>query len=120
MSEMSKELVASRILGAVGLASRAGKCAFGTEICVDMMRAGKGKLLLVASDISDNSHKKLVKTATYHKTPYMLTELCMSEISHAAGKKSNSAAILLTDSGFVKIIEKLGVKIYTTDMEVLD
>lgn len=108
-----------RILGAVGLAARARKCQTGTEICVDYMRAGKGKLLVVASDISDNTKKKLVKTAVFHKIPYTEPGIDKGSLANAVGKKSDAAAVLLMDGGFVKIIENLGVEIHITDTEVL-
>ena len=111
--------VKQRILGAVGLASKARKCMTGTDICVELMRADKGKLLLVADNISDNTRKKLVKTAVFHKIPYADTGIDKGELAKAAGKKSDAAAVLFTDSGFVKIIENLGVKIHITDTEVL-
>ena len=108
-----------KILGAVGLAARARKCLTGTEICVDYMRAGKGKLLVIASDISDNTKKKLVKTALFHKIPYAEPRIDKGSLAKAVGKKSDAAAVLIIDSGFVKIIENLNVEIHTTDTEVL-
>ena len=119
-SETSKDVINEKILGAVGLATRARKCFIGTELCVESMRANKGKLLLVASDISDNTKKKLVKTALFHKIPHIFVDSGKAQLAHAAGKTSDCAAILLTDDGFVKIIKKLGVKIHITDTEVLD
>lgn len=110
----------AKILGAVGLASKARKCLIGTDLCVESMRANKGKLLLVASDISEGTKKKLVKTAVFHKIPYTLISCSKGELAHAAGKKSDAAAILLNDEGFAKIIEKLGIEIHITDTEVLD
>ena len=118
--ENSKDLVNEKILGAVGLATKARKCFIGTELCVESMRANKGKLLLVASDISDNTSKRLVKTAVFHKIPYTLVDSGKAQLAHAVGKSSDCAAILLTDDGFAKIIEKLDVKIHITDTEVLD
>lgn len=115
----SQSEISKKILGAVGLAARARKCFTGTEICVDYMRAGKGKLLVVASDISENTRKKLVKTAVFHKIPYMEPGIDKGSLANAAGKKSDTAAVLINDSGFVKIIEKLDVEIHTTDTEVL-
>ena len=110
----------NKILGAVGLAAKARKLISGTELCVDYMRAGKGKLLIVASDISDNTRKKLIKTAVFHKIPYTEPEVDKGSLAHAVGKKSDAAAVLLNDSGFAKIIENLNVEIHITDTEVLD
>lgn len=109
-----------KLLGAVGLAARARKLISGSEMCVETMRVGKGKLLIIASDVSENTRSKLVKTALFHKIPYMLADIDKAQLSNAAGKLSDSAAIILMDEGFVKIIEKLGAEIYTTDTEVLD
>ena len=111
--------IGKKLLGAVGLAARARKCLTGTEICVDYMRAGKGKLLVVASDVSANTKKLLIKTAVFHKIPYTEPGVDKEKLAHAVGKKSNAAAVLVTDSGFVKIIENLNVEIHTTDTEVL-
>ena len=112
--------VKKKILGAVGLASKARKCITGTELCVEYMRANKGKLLIVAEDVSDNTGKKLLKTASFHKIPYITVELPKAELASSAGKKSDAAAVLFTDEGFVKIIENLGIEIHTTDTEVLE
>lgn len=109
-----------KLLGAIGLAARARKCIVGTTLCVESMRAEKGELLICGSDVSDNTKSKLVKTAVFHKIPYILPDVKKEDLSRFAGKKSDTAAILLTDGGFVKIIEKLGIEIHTTDTEVLD
>ncbi len=118
--EVQDTQVNLKLFGAVGLAAKARKCLIGTEICVESMRANKGKLLLVASDISDNTKKKLVKTAIFHKIPYAFVNCSKGELAHAAGKMSDAAAILFNDEGFAKIIEKLDIEIHITDTEVLD
>ncbi len=112
--------VSARILGAVGLAVKARAALVGTTLSVERMRADKGELLITACDISENTRKRLVGTAEFHHIPYVLTELTKAELSHVAGKKSDTAAVLLTDKGFVKIVEKTGIKIHTTNTEVLD
>lgn len=112
--------VIKKTLGAIGLAAKVRKLMAGTELCVDYMRSGKGKLLIVASDISQNTRKKLVKTASFHKIPYTEPGVEKGSLAHAVGKKSDAACVLLNDSGFAKIIENLNVEIHITDTEVLD
>lgn len=119
-SENSNGFVNEKIWGAIGLATKARKCLIGTGLCVESMRANKGKLLLIASDVSDNTRKRLVKTAQFHKIPYTFVDSNKGQLSHIVGKSGDCAAILLTDDGFAKIIEKLDVKIHITDTEVLD
>ncbi len=118
--KISDELICERILGAVGLARKAGKCATGTSVCVDYMRADKGKLLIIADDISENTLARLVNTAKYHGIPYINTGIRKAFLAKRLGKTSDTAAVLLLDEGFVKIIEKLGIEIHTTYTEVLD
>ncbi len=112
--------VKQKLLGAVGLAAKARKCVFGTTLCVETMRGDKGELLICASDVSENTRARLTKTARFHKIPYTIPGVTKEELTKFAGKKSDTAAILLTDKGFVKIIEKLGIEIHTTDTEVLE
>lgn len=112
--------IQQKLLGAVGLATRARGCIIGTTLCVDTMRAGKGHLLLVAGDVSENTRKRLIKTAEFHKIPYAETTLEKQMLAHAAGKKADAASVLFTEPGFVKIVEKYGIKIHTTNTEVLD
>lgn len=112
--------VPERILGAVGLAVKARACVVGTTLSVEKMRADKGELLIVADDISENARKRLVGTAEFHHIPYVLGSFSKALLAHAAGKKSDTAAVLFIDQSFVKIIEKTGVKIHTTNTEVPD
>lgn len=119
-SDLSPEMLRGRILGAVGLAVKARGCLIGTNASVDAMREGKGFLLIPASDISDNTKKRLVGTAEYHNIPYLHAPVTKSDLMHAVGKTSDTAAVLFTDRGFVKIIEKLGMEIHTTNTEVLN
>ena len=84
--------VSARILGAVGLAVKVRAALVGTTLSVERMRADKGELLITACDISENTRKRLVGTAEFHHIPYVLTELTKAELSHAAGKKSDTAA----------------------------
>lgn len=112
--------IRQKLLGAVGLAAKARGCVIGTTLCVEKMRADKGELLLVAGDISDNTRKRLCGTAEYHRIPYIETDLPKAVLAHTVGKKADTAAILLTAPGFAKIIEKQGIKIHTTNTEVLD
>ena len=115
-----KDEVSERILGAVGLAVRARACVVGTTLSVEKMRADKGELLITACDISENTRKRLIGTAEYHHIAYVTTDIPKGTLAHATGKKSDTAAVLLTDKSFVKIVEKTGIRIHTTNTEVTD
>lgn len=116
----SPELVRRKLLGAVGLAAKARRCVAGTQLCVETMRSDKGVLLAAARDISDNTKKRLFGAALAHRIPFVLPDVTKAELAHAAGKKADAAAVLFMDEGFVKIIDKLGMEIHTTNTEVLN
>ncbi len=105
--------------GAVGLALKAGKCLTGTEACVEKMRNGQGSLLVMAGDCSPNTEKRLLDSAKSHGIPYLLSPMTKAAFAALAGKKSDTAAFLIMDDGFVKILEKSGAAIHKTNTEVL-
>ncbi|MBO4343859.1 MAG: ribosomal L7Ae/L30e/S12e/Gadd45 family protein [Clostridia bacterium] len=117
---MTTEMFTEKIKGAIGLSIKAGKCAIGTEACLDKIRSGRGKLLVVANDASENTKDKLISTAKGYGVPQLIFDAGKADFAKLAGKKSDTAAFLITDGGFVKIIEKLGIEIHLTHTEVLN
>ena len=111
--------VREKILGAIGLALKARKCVTGTEMCVERIRTGRGTLLIVASDVSSNTYKRLTDAACAHKIPFVTADVSKRSLADIAGKKSDTAAVLFIDEGFANIIRKLDVEIHTTNTEVL-
>lgn len=101
----------NKALGALGLARKAGKCTVGTDLIVDAMRKETGKLLVMASDISDATRKKLTDTASFHHIPYTAPDIPKAVLAARLGKKSELSAALVTDEGFAKMIRNTGVSI---------
>ena len=110
------------VLGAFGLALKAGKCAVGTTQTVEKMRAGEGRLLAVASDLSDNTRKRLAQTAHTHGVPMLTLSVTKRDMAHRSGKSADTSSLLMLDEGFIRIIEKRGIDVRPqgtqTNMEV--
>ena len=51
---------AKKLLGMLGFAARARKLVCGTDLCRDEIRRGKLQLVLVASDASQNTKKRII------------------------------------------------------------
>ena len=51
----------------IGLGKKAGKIVFGTDAVCDAIREGKMLLVLIASDASENSKKRITNCASYYK-----------------------------------------------------
>ena len=47
-----------RIYSMLGLCMKAGKLAYGTDMCLDQIKFGKAKVTIVAEDASDNVKDK--------------------------------------------------------------
>lgn len=82
-----------KFLSSLGLCRRAGKLQVGTEAVLLALRKGRAAFVFLASDVSDNTRKKLTSSCAYYKTP--LKEAChtMSELSDALGTTYNVAAV---------------------------
>ena len=99
-----------KILGAAGLAKRAGKLVLGAEMCEETIRAGKSALTLICSDMSENSSKKLHAALRNSDSEYIILGSTKEELAKRFGKKSFVVSCTVTDKGFVKIIYKaLGI-----------
>ena len=99
-----------KILGALGLAKRAGKLITGAEMCEETIRSGGAVLTVLCSDMSDNSKKKLHAALRNSGSPYINLDVTKLELAKRFGKKAFVVSCVITDKGFAKIIYKaLGI-----------
>lgn len=102
---MWNESNGKRAEGIIGLARRAGALAIGTEQVVESIRKGKAQLVLVASDVSANTEKRLRDKASFRNVPLESIPLGMGGLGHLIGKDHASAVALLQE-GFVRAYRK--------------
>ena len=96
-----------RILGSLGLCSKAGKLIYGVPMIVEAMQKGKKVyLVLEAGDTSDNTHKKITDKCSFYGVEKIRLDFDGGAIASAVGKSSSLAAIAITDEGFYKMINK--------------
>jgi ribosomal protein L7Ae-like RNA K-turn-binding protein len=93
-----------KALSMLGMAMRAGKVVTGDETVLKTVRQGKTKLVLMASDASDNTKKKYRdKCRTYGvKLVEAFDRITLGE---AIGK-SERVLVAVTDTGFSESIER--------------
>ena len=92
-------------LGVIGLAARARGIVIGTNQVLEAIRGRKAKLVLVASDASDNTKKTLKDKSSYYSTRLEVIDITTDELGKAVGHR-NTASIAFTDFNFVKAYEK--------------
>ena len=96
--------VEARLLSMLSLARKAGKLATGEEGCEKAISKREAKLILVATDASQNTKKKFTNKANHYKVP--LYSLFTKEVMGKHIGVHSRATIVVTDSGFAaKILE---------------
>ncbi len=90
------------MINTIGLAYRARKVTVGTDITLTAMRNGKVVLLLLATDASHTTKKKVYdKCKTYQVE--VLEELSSYDLSTGLGKE-DIKVIGITDRGFSQLL----------------
>ena len=84
--------------GYLGIARKAGYLEIGTEKCGAAVRSGKAKLLLLASDASDNTRRRAEGFISGRKTPLAVLPGDKEKLSGITGTP-NCAMLALTDIG---------------------
>lgn len=86
---------------------RAGKVVSGEDFCVEGIRNGSIKLIILASDAGVNTVKKITDKASFYHVE-VINKFHGEELSKAIGKK-NRMVIGITDSGFAKKLKEKSV-----------
>lgn len=98
-------MIENKVLGLLGLATRAGKIAFGTESVLENIENKKAKLVIVAEDSSDRTKRNFEYKCEENKIPFRVFG-SIEGISKSIGKP-NKAVVALKDSNFSKEILKI-------------
>lgn len=95
----------NKALRLLGLATRAGKIAFGTESVIETINKKKAKLVIVAEDAADRTKRNIIRLADENKIPVRIYET-IEKISKSIGKE-NKAIISIKDINFSNEILKI-------------
>ena len=90
------------ITNTLGLAYRARKVTVGTDITITALRNGKLSLILLATDASHTTKKKVYDKAKTYQVE-VIEELKSFEISNALGKE-DIKVIGISDKGFSQLL----------------
>ena len=107
----------------LSLGRKAGRLETGEENCSILLRSGKAKLLVLASDASDNARRRAEGFLYGKKTPGVTVPYTKSELSAATGKNGCSM-LAFTDLGpalsFIRPLESEMPGTYTGVLEQLE
>lgn len=94
-----------KILGLIGLASKAGKIAFGTDMSIEAIKKHKANLVIVAKDASERTRTKIQTICESYNTK-CIELFDIDTLSKAIGK-NNKAIIAINDLNFSSEINKI-------------
>lgn len=96
----------NKIYSMIGLCMKAGRLAYGSDMCEEKIKNGTAKLVVVAEDASNNTKNKFENLCNSNSIDFVFFGI-IEEISHYIGK-NNKAIIAVLDEGFaVKLKEML-------------
>ena len=88
----------------MGLATKAGKVVSGEFMTDKSVKEGRAKLVIIASDASDNTKKKFQNMCDYYQVPIFVYSNKIT-LGNAIGKEYR-ASLCVTDIGLAKEIIK--------------
>lgn len=91
-------------LNLLGLATKAGKLVSGEETVLTDVKKRQVKLVIVATDCSDNTKKKMTDKCKFYKV-LCIEQFTTAEISYSIGKKRSIVAFV--DHGFASSFQKI-------------
>lgn len=95
----------NRIYSMFGLCMKAGRLAYGSDMCEENIKMRKAKILIVAEDASDKTKKKFTDICAYANIEIFFFG-DIDSISHSIGK-NNKAIIAILDDGFANKIKDM-------------
>ena len=94
----------NKVLSLLGLATKAGKVASGEFSTENSVKTGKGFLVLVADDASQNTRKKFQNMCDFYEVPiYFIAN--KEELGRFCGKEFR-ASLAVQDENFAKAMLK--------------
>jgi ribosomal protein L7Ae-like RNA K-turn-binding protein len=81
---------------------RAGKLISGEELVLEAVRNGKAKAVILSSDASENTTKRMTDKCSFYNVPLHVA-FTRSQIGEAIGKEER-VVVAITDQGFSKLI----------------
>lgn len=102
MCEAAHE-VTDRFLRMLGLARKAGKTVQGTEMICEQMRAKKQPvLILVSSEASDGTRRRLLYKSSFYRIPCLVVDVTAEVLGHWLGAHRPIVSVGVMDGGFAE------------------
>lgn len=95
-----------KALGYLSISAKAGKLVCGADNCIEALKRGRAKLVIVASDASANARKRADGMLFGRKTPLFESGYTKYELAAAAGANGPVALAAVCDEGLANAFAK--------------
>ena len=96
-----------RLSGMLGFATRAGKITVGTDLVCRAMPSGKVKLVIISSEASDSTKKKLTVKSEFYGIKFLVLDIGTEELGRIVGRSFATATVAVSEEMFACEILKL-------------
>ena len=97
----------TRFFGMLGFAMRAGKVDTGADIIARELPLRTVKLVIVSSEASDATRKRMRTKCEFYKVKFAEIEVSVEDLSAHLGKISSTVCVGIKDDGFANEIIKV-------------
>lgn len=95
-----------KALGYLSLSAKAGKLVCGADNCIDALKRGKARLIVLACDASPNARKRADGMLFGRKTPLVKSGYTKYDLATAAGANGPVAMAAVCDEGLANAFAK--------------
>ncbi len=97
----------NKTLGLLGIAAKAGKLTYGGNLVrAKIQSAQKPYLVLLSSDSSENTQKRIKNCCTYYSCKCRMINESSDELGRMTGREGSISCLGVNDEGLATAIEK--------------
>ena len=96
----------SRLLSSLGLAARARKLSFGTELTCEAAQRGNLHLVILSNEASQNTLKKVNRCCTEYNVPAYIIDVGADVLAGSVGKRKPIMTLGVIDSEFRNLVQR--------------
>ena len=96
----------SRLLSSLGLAARARKLSFGTELTCEAAQRGNLHLVILSNEASQNTLNKVKRSCTENDIAFFELDIDAQKLALSLGKKRPVMTIGVIDENFRDLVQR--------------
>ena len=102
-----RNMADNKFLRLLGIAAKAGKLTYGGSLVrAKIQGRQKPSLVIISSDSSDNTQKRIKNCCSYYKCKFIVVSESSDTLGAKTGREGSISCIAVNDDGFATAMEK--------------